>query len=88
MADSPNSGAITCQAVARQGTEFIENRLPADARLAIEQHLLNCAACKTYVDQLKLVRDSLRQLPEAQSEHKRDALTEHFARTMRGQGKS
>ena len=83
MADSPDSGTITCQALTRQATEYIENRLSSGAKTAIEQHLLSCGHCKTYLEQLRLVRDSLRQLPDAQAEKKRNELTERFARTMR-----
>lgn len=83
MADSPESSAIPCQALARQATEYLEDRLPADARAAIDAHLAACSACRTYVDQLRLVRDSLRKLPEAKDETQRQALTERFARAMR-----
>ena len=91
MADSQNSDAITCQALTRQATDFIENRLPAASQAAIERHLLSCNACKTYIEQLRLVRDSLGKLPGAQDvqkhdpkrDPKRNALTEHFVRTMR-----
>lgn len=64
VADSEDSGAITCQALARQATEYLENRLSAKARAVIERHLHTCSACHTYVEQLKLVRDSLGKLPE------------------------
>jgi anti-sigma factor RsiW len=87
VAESPSSGAITCQALARQATEFIEGRLAAESRIAIEQHLMSCAACTNYVNQLRLVRDSLRDLPDAQTEKKRNTLTEHFVRTMRNNKK-
>lgn len=89
MADTRDGGALTCQEVARQATEFIESRLPADACAAIERHLQSCAACRTYVDQLKLVRDSLRKLPDPPTpDGKHNALMDHFAREMRGRKKS
>lgn len=83
VADSRNSNSLTCQDVARQATEYLENRLAAAARAAIEQHFAACGTCKTYVDQLRLVRDSLRKLPEAQDDAKRNELTERFVRTLR-----
>jgi hypothetical protein len=88
VAEPLNSGAMTCQASTRQATEFIENRLPVQSRDAVEQHLLSCPACKIYIDQLRLVRDSLRDLPDAGNVQKRDALTEHFVRTMRDNKKT
>lgn len=84
MAEPGNSGAITCQALARQATEYIESRLAADVCNAIEQHLQSCSACRTYVEQLKLVRDSLRKLPDPPPDSTRNALTERFVREMRG----
>lgn len=64
MVDSRDSGAITCQELARQATQYIENRLTSDARYAIDRHLQSCSGCRTYIEQLRLVRASLRKLPD------------------------
>jgi anti-sigma factor RsiW len=56
------ASGYTCQEVARKATEFLEDRLPTASRDATARHLQNCNACRVYMQQLVLVRDSLRRL--------------------------
>jgi len=89
VADHPDTGTYTCQEVARRATEFIENRLGADAKAAMERHLVSCPDCRNYVQQLTLVRDSLRQRSDPPMPDKtRASLTQRFVRAMRDNKKS
>lgn len=65
MPTQRNASSITCQEVANLATEFMENRLPAAPRAKVSLHLKSCAPCRTYVQQLTAVRDSLPNLPGA-----------------------
>jgi predicted anti-sigma-YlaC factor YlaD len=80
-----NANGCTCQDVARQATEFLENRLPAAASVAIWRHLEGCADCRTYLEQMAVVRDSLHKLPEAKMpDAMRDKLLKRLRRVTRG----
>ena len=86
----PNPGqadGCTCQDVAHQATEFLENRLRADASIAIWRHLEGCADCRTYLEQIATVRDSLRQLPGVtMPDAARKKLLERLRRVTREKG--
>ena len=43
--------------------EALEGRLAADARPGFDEHLGECAACRTYLDQLRVTRETLGRLP-------------------------
>jgi predicted anti-sigma-YlaC factor YlaD len=80
---------ITCRALAKQATEFLENRLPAAVNLDIWRHLEGCPGCRTYVEQLALVRDTLRKQPQAQiPDNVRQKLLKRLGRMARGSGAS
>jgi predicted anti-sigma-YlaC factor YlaD len=78
------AGAITCRELVKQGTEFLEDRLPAASKVEIWRHLESCASCRTYVEQLALVRDSLRRLRNPQMpDRMREILLRRLARLRR-----
>ena len=64
MPSQRKAAGYNCEQVAKQATEFLENRLPAAVNIEIWRHLESCADCRTYLEQVALVRDSLRKLPE------------------------
>jgi predicted anti-sigma-YlaC factor YlaD len=78
------SAANTCKQVAQQATEFLENRLPSVANIDIWRHLEACADCRTYIEQLALVRDSLHRLPEPEMpDETREKLLQRLGRMAR-----
>jgi anti-sigma factor (TIGR02949 family) len=80
------ASGCNCQDVARQATEFLENRLSSAANVAIWRHLDGCADCRTYLEQMATVRDSLRKLPDApMPDDMRRKLLERLRRVTRGQ---
>ncbi len=85
MPDPGQVDGCTCQDVARQATEFLENRLRAPASITIWRHLEGCADCRIYLEQMATVRDSLRQLPGAKMpDEMRGKLLERLRRVTRG----
>jgi ferric-dicitrate binding protein FerR (iron transport regulator) len=54
---------MDCQQVRLTLSAFQDGRVLDDERRAIEQHLAGCAACAERLEQLELVRQSLRSLP-------------------------
>lgn len=87
MSKPRESDSITCQALARQATEYLEERLAAPSHAEIENHLQTCNACRTYMNQMRQVRDSLRQLHDTQAEKNYKELTERFVRKLGGGNK-
>jgi anti-sigma factor RsiW len=83
--EQPKAAEITCRELARQATEFLENRLPAAVNLEIWRHLEDCPGCRTYLEQLALVRDTLRKKPEARiPDGVRQKLLKRLGRMARG----
>jgi hypothetical protein len=79
-----NAHGFTCQEVSEQATAFLENRLCAVSMNGMWRHLEFCSACRTYVEQLTLVRDSLRKLPRTtMSDRMRKDLLLRLARMAR-----
>jgi DNA-binding FrmR family transcriptional regulator len=59
--------------------------LRAPASIAIWRHLEGCADCRTYLEQMATVRDSLQQLPDAKMpDAMRGKLLERLRRATRG----
>jgi predicted anti-sigma-YlaC factor YlaD len=67
MKDHPsqwiNSG-LTCRDVARNASDYDEDRLPVFTKIRIGLHLASCADCRAYARQMALVRDALGRLPK------------------------
>lgn len=54
---------IACVELVELLTDYLEGVLPADEVAAIEEHLRDCAGCRTYLDQLRTTVGSLAALP-------------------------
>ena len=44
---------VRCSEVVTVLTDYFDGALPADERVALEQHLLFCEGCVSFVDQLR-----------------------------------
>lgn len=44
---------VPCQDVVELVTEYLEDALPPEERLAVEYHLAFCEPCVTYLDQMR-----------------------------------
>ena len=44
---------LTCASMSDLATDYLERALPADEHTTFEIHLVYCADCQTYVDQLR-----------------------------------
>ena len=61
----------TCREVHRLTSEGLDHELSVVERTRVRLHLLVCAACRNFTDQMRLIRQAMRQLPFA-SEHDGD----------------
>jgi hypothetical protein len=59
------AGGATCVQVARRVTDFLEERLAAGPKADLLRHFETCVTCRTYAEQMALVRDCLKILPGA-----------------------
>lgn len=50
-----NRSPTTCQAVVELVTEYLEDALAADERLAFERHVAICPPCRGYLSQMRRV---------------------------------
>jgi anti-sigma factor RsiW len=75
---------IRCSQFVESVTDWMEGVLSADVREAFEQHLLICAGCTEYLEELRTTLDVLRGAlavsHEAPPPAARDALLEAFRR--------
>jgi anti-sigma factor RsiW len=70
---------LACRQVVELVTDYLEDALPASLRVAVEQHLLSCPHCVTYVEQVRTTAASLRDVPaESISPQARDELVAAF----------
>lgn len=84
MPNQQKASGYTCYDVLKQATEFLENRLPSAQNIEMWFHFESCAACRTYILQLVLVRDTLRKLPgEAMPDPMREKLLQRLMRIAR-----
>lgn len=44
---------VRCQEVVEILTDYLEDAMPTRQRIRLEQHLVICAACRTYLHQLR-----------------------------------
>ncbi len=87
MPRQPKISGYNCRQVAAQATGFLDNRLPAAANVAIWRHLDGCADCRTYIQQMALVRDSLKKMPAPKMpDATRKKLLQRLARMARDSG--
>jgi anti-sigma factor RsiW len=61
-------------------TAYLEDQLPAEQRVAFEEHLRRCPGCDRYLDQFRTTISLLGELPEQSiSQGARTTLLEAFA---------
>jgi len=73
MADSHHHREILCRDFVELVTEYLEGALPAERVELVEQHLVMCDWCKTYLEQLEA---TVRALPDAVEPERVPAETE------------
>ena len=57
---------LPCRTLVEQATDWLEGDMPTAQRKEIELHLVTCAGCLAYVEQLRQTRRALAQLDETQ----------------------
>ena len=73
------AGGLTCRELVELVTDYLEDRLPAEARARFEEHLASCNGCQAYVDQMRLTLRALGRLQEEQlSGRAREAMLSAF----------
>jgi len=60
--------------------DAVEGRLQAALRQGFEEHITECAPCRTYLEHLRLTRKALRSLPAGGTSPRREELIENFRR--------
>jgi hypothetical protein len=72
-------GDLTCQHAVELVTEYLEGALTPRARKRFERHIRGCAACTTYLDQVRLTADTLGRVhPDPPTGPARDSLLQAF----------
>ncbi len=81
---------VACRELVELVTEHLEGALPPDEVLAVEAHLVECAGCARYVDQVRATVRALGAVPvDVLPDEAVAALTVAFtARTDPGRGPS
>ena len=59
MPDQHRHDEIVCQAFVEVVTDYLEGALPEDGRDLVEEHLVICDACKTYLEQIEATVEAL-----------------------------
>jgi anti-sigma factor RsiW len=59
MADQHQHDEVVCQAFVELVTDYLEGALPEDRRDLVEEHLVICDACKTYLEQIEATVEAL-----------------------------
>lgn len=65
MAQSPAhvpAHGPSCREVAAQSTAFLDRRLTPIARAQVDSHAARCFPCRTYIEQLALIRTALTRI--------------------------
>jgi anti-sigma factor RsiW len=64
--------------------DAVEGNLAPEARAGFHAHVAECSACRTYMDQLRITRETLAHLPPGQeSSPRRSDLMAAFRRESR-----
>lgn len=78
-------GEITCRELVELVTDYLEGALPAAQRTRFEEHLVTCAPCVGYMEQMRETRRAVGTLREdAIGDEARDALLGAFRTWQRG----
>jgi anti-sigma factor RsiW len=59
MADQHQHDEIVCQGFVELVTDYLEGALPEDRRDLVEEHLVVCDSCKTYLEQIEATVEAL-----------------------------
>ena len=65
---------VTCQQFVELVTDYLEGTLPTRTLSRVEEHLVLCDWCVTYLDQMEMTIASLRALTEVESAEPSRAL--------------
>ena len=69
----------TCREIVELITDYLEARLPLEARTRLEQHLVFCDWCRVYLEQIRqTIRVAGAVTEESLSPEKRDELVRLF----------
>ena len=69
----------TCREIVELITDYLEGRLPLEARTRLEQHLVFCDWCRVYLEQIRqTIRVAGAVTEESLSPEKRDELVRLF----------
>jgi len=69
----------TCREVVELITDYLEGRLPLEARTRLEQHLVFCDWCRVYLEQIRqTIRVAGAVTEESLSPEKREELVRLF----------
>ena len=78
--------AITCKELTEVLTDYLKGVMPAEDRARFDAHLAICDGCVTYVDQMRQVISSVRELRPAHVQATApDDLLEAFRAWKRGE---
>ena len=70
---------VACRELVELLTDYLEGALPADEVAAVDAHLQDCDACRTYLDQLRATIAALGTVPvETTSAAMTDAVLAAF----------
>jgi anti-sigma factor RsiW len=77
--DATTPRDIACIELVEMLTDYLEGALPPDEVAAVEAHLEICAACRTYLDQMRATITALGSVPvESLSIEAQDTLLAAF----------
>ena len=78
---------LSCRELVELVTDYLEARLPVDERTRFELHLGYCDWCRTYLRQMRQVRDAAGELTEESlAPEAKSALLAAFRGWKRGSG--
>lgn len=78
---------MDCYEAIDQMGDALEGSLPTQARAGFEAHMDECAACRTYLDQLRVAREALRAIPPpTATSPRRSDLIATFRKEFRPEG--
>jgi predicted anti-sigma-YlaC factor YlaD len=73
---SVTADEVTCQQFVELVTDYFEGALPPRTLAQVEEHLVMCDWCVTYVEQMHAMLESLRTLQERSSPEPPDSVLE------------
>jgi predicted anti-sigma-YlaC factor YlaD len=83
---SVTADEVTCQQFVELVTDYFEGALPPRTLTQVEEHLVMCDWCVTYVEQMQATVEALRTLRERSSAEPPDSVLEALrARKAAGQ---